>query len=363
MPRLDLPVDEIVRLYTTTDETTVSLAKRFGCSDDAIRNRLIERGVKINRHKKRRMNLPDQEIVNLYLNADETSYTLAKRFGCSQRVILNRLHENGVSMSSAEKHTLSLPDDDIISLYATDGETIHTIAKRFGCSSSTILNRLRLCGVDVDPAAKNRRPLPDEKIVSLYVNTDENTCTLAKRFGCGASTILKRLHENGVQVDSQKNRRVTLPEDEIVSKYVGEGCSIHDIAIEYGCGDTTIARVLQRNKVCRRPSIGEGHPNWQGGISFEPYCPKFNEGFKKRVRAFFDNRCVICGKPEDENGRALSVHHVNYNKDTCCDDTIPMFAPLCLVCHSKTNYERERWEYMLSYIIQEVYNGESFTPK
>jgi hypothetical protein len=102
---------------------------------------------------------------------------------------------------------------------------------------------------------------------------------------------------------------------------------------------------------------------WKGGTSFEPYCPKFNREFKDRVRSFFNYTCLLCGTTQEKNGKKLSVHHVEYNKQTCCDESYPMFAPLCSRCHNKTNRERERWQYMLGYIIQEMYNGESFIHK
>jgi hypothetical protein len=53
---------------------------------------------------------------------------------------------------------------------------------------------------------------------------------------------------------------------------------------------------------------------WKGGVSYEPYCPKFNKEFKKRVRDFFGNRCAGCGKQTVYN---LHVHHVNFNKMSC----------------------------------------------
>jgi len=89
---------------------------------------------------------------------------------------------------------------------------------------------------------------------------------------------------------------------------------------------------------------GERHWNWHGGISYKPYCPKFNERFKERVRDFFNRRCYICNKTEKENGQRLSVHHISYNKDTCCDNSKPLFVPLCKTCHSKTRDDREKWE-------------------
>lgn len=68
---------------------------------------------------------------------------------------------------------------------------------------------------------------------------------------------------------------------------------------------------------------GEKNPAWKGGISFEPYCILFTKEFKERVREYWDRKCVLCDKTELENGRKLNVHHVTYNKESCCDDSIP----------------------------------------
>jgi hypothetical protein len=108
---------------------------------------------------------------------------------------------------------------------------------------------------------------------------------------------------------------------------------------------------------------GENNGHWKGGISFEPYCPKFNDELRTRVRAFFDCRCVICGTLEQENGRKLSVHHVEYNKSACCDGEPVHFAALCSRCHPRTNSDRTRWESMLHHIIDEIYDGRSYFTK
>lgn len=105
---------------------------------------------------------------------------------------------------------------------------------------------------------------------------------------------------------------------------------------------------------------GPLHPNWQGGISFEPYCPKFNADLKRRIRAFFDHRCIMCGKTTEENGSLLGCHHVEYNKQACCDGEPVHFATLCKRCHNKTNNDRARWESMLHRVIDELYDGRSY---
>ena len=106
---------------------------------------------------------------------------------------------------------------------------------------------------------------------------------------------------------------------------------------------------------------GEKAHAWRGGISFEPYCPKFTKEFKERVRAFFGYKCQICGHVWQEGERLLAVHHVNYNKNTCCNDDIPLFVPLCFQpCHTKTNHNREMWLEYFTDRIKNEYGGKCY---
>ena len=86
---------------------------------------------------------------------------------------------------------------------------------------------------------------------------------------------------------------------------------------------------------------GEKNWNWRGGISIE-YCEKFNKNFKEYIRDKFNRRCFICSMPEDSKQR-LSVHHIDYNKNSICNGKEWAFVPLCTSCHTKTNYNRWHW--------------------
>lgn len=110
---------------------------------------------------------------------------------------------------------------------------------------------------------------------------------------------------------------------------------------------------------------GEKNPAWKGGISFEPYCPKFTKEFRERVRAFFGFTCQKCGHVWKEGEPKLSVHHVNYRKDACCDpNVIPLFVPVCSgSCHSQTNRNREKWEKFFTDIINEKFGGKCYFSK
>jgi hypothetical protein len=98
----------------------------------------------------------------------------------------------------------------------------------------------------------------------------------------------------------------------------------------------------------------EKHPNWKGGISFEPYCQKFNNEFKERVRKFFNYTCQLCGK------YGKHVHHVNYDKMVCCNNVKPLFIILCRSCHTKTNYHREYWEEIFTNKILLEFDGKCY---
>lgn len=108
--------------------------------------------------------------------------------------------------------------------------------------------------------------------------------------------------------------------------------------------------------------LNAGNPNWRDGASFDKYCEKFNANFKKRVRAFFDCKCVECGSPE--NGKRHAVHHVNFRKDSCCDQEAPrLFVALCASCHSKTSYNRQYWERHFTDLINQYYGGKCYFTK
>lgn len=82
---------------------------------------------------------------------------------------------------------------------------------------------------------------------------------------------------------------------------------------------------------------GPGHPNWQGGLSYEPYCPIWKDKeYKADIKERDDYRCLnpLCGGNDDR----LHIHHVDYNKKNCEPKNL---ITLCGSCNSKANYDRD----------------------
>lgn len=94
----------------------------------------------------------------------------------------------------------------------------------------------------------------------------------------------------------------------------------------------------------KRPNMsGENHPLWLGGISFLPYCIKFNKELKEEVRKRDNHTCQnpCCKLTQEEQisltNQILTIHHIHYKKEDCEPDLIT----LCTRCHTKSNYDRE----------------------
>jgi len=97
---------------------------------------------------------------------------------------------------------------------------------------------------------------------------------------------------------------------------------------------------------------GDKHPNWQGGISFTPYCSKFNKKIKEEIRNRDNNTCQLCGKTKKQEGYNLTVHHIHYDKENC----EPNLITLCKSCNSKVNFKRDYWENYFMRILNDRFN-------
>lgn len=80
---------------------------------------------------------------------------------------------------------------------------------------------------------------------------------------------------------------------------------------------------------------GEGHWNWQGGISKKPYSFEFNLTLKNYVKRRDGNRCILCSCTDD-----LCVHHIDYDKK---NSHLNNLITLCKRCNSKVNFGRNFW--------------------
>lgn len=87
----------------------------------------------------------------------------------------------------------------------------------------------------------------------------------------------------------------------------------------------------------RQNHFGKGNPNWKNGVSFLPYCSKFNQERREETRNHYNRICVISGISALQNNRRLDVDHVNENKTQGCNGVRWLLVPLTRKVHSRMN--------------------------
>lgn len=240
------------------------------------------------------------------------------------------------------------------------------ISSKCGCCTSTVSLWLRRFGIPRRPinitnalSKMNRNAfelLSDKEwLYNEYIIKEKSVYQIADEISAGTTTIYRRLAEYGIEARELNNafQIASFPKETrdklndtkwLYHQYVELGKSTIQISECLNVSDATISFRLKRGGISIRsghPCCGEKSPNWRGGKSFEPYCPKFNEAFKERIRLKFDRKCFICGT--NENSRRLDVHHIDYNKNSICNGKEWTFVPLCHHCHSKMLGSRWHW--------------------
>ena len=108
--------------------------------------------------------------------------------------------------------------------------------------------------------------------------------------------------------------------------------------------------VSEETKKKRR---GANNPNWQGGISFEPYSVDFNKQLKEFVWERDNYTCQHCGETE----KRICTHHIDYNKLNSDSNNL---ITLCESCHPKTNVNREYWTSFFQKLIREKHGVDHY---
>ena len=106
---------------------------------------------------------------------------------------------------------------------------------------------------------------------------------------------------------------------------------------------------------CRIEAVSrENRQFWIDGKFKKRYPLEFNEKFKNYIRAFDNYKCQKCGAPQEEFNEALSVHHINYNKE---DNRVENCITLCKYCNSEVNFDREFWKIFFQELRREKLEG------
>ena len=93
--------------------------------------------------------------------------------------------------------------------------------------------------------------------------------------------------------------------------------------------------------------LSENNGEWLAKYIITMLAVIENIVIKIRIRDNFT--CQLCGnKKENNRGRNLTIHHIDYDKQNCNKNNL---ISLCMSCHGKTNGNRDYWYAYFTYII------------
>ena len=122
------------------------------------------------------------------------------------------------------------------------------------------------------------------------------------------------------------------------------------------CG-AVFNRRSHKPKFCSRKCASDAHANRVRGSGNGRYVHGEHErtygagwtiSHRDSIRARDGCECRLCGMTQDEHGKKLCVHHIDYDKDNMAPSNL---ITVCRFCHGRMHgrpAERERWKKELS---------------
>jgi predicted transcriptional regulator len=256
---------------------------------------------------------------------------------------------NKNNLPNRRKHQSTLNEDLItkellLKLYIIDNKTIKEVAEEIGLSQTTTHRLIKQHNIPNKKILFNK-----DELYKKYWVENKDMYEIAKELGVAQSTISVAMRDFKIPIRSNHPVINHITGDILYKKYIEEKLGTDEIAKELGVAQSTIFNLLKVNNIqtrtqaeTQRGKVGSLARAWKGGLSYRPYCYKFNKPLKEEIRKNFGRVCFICEKTQRDEEKNLCIHHVNYDKSQECDRNC-ILIPLCNFCHLRTN--GNRWYY------------------
>jgi hypothetical protein len=225
--------------------------------------------------------------------------------------------------------------------YLTNKKSSIEIAKELKCNKVTICRYLKEMGI-------KRPKISKDFLIKEYINNNKTIYQIAKILEVKVGKICYWAKKYNIKMrtnsESHKTQHAS-PKTEFK-----KGQKAWNKGLKGYCEVTedTRLKISQASTGKNNGMFGKGYllkreknGRWLGGMSKEPYPFEFDSELKEKIRQRDHYRCQICGKTQEENHRALDVHHIDYDKDNI---KLENLISLCPKCHCRTNNNRNYWK-------------------
>jgi len=109
------------------------------------------------------------------------------------------------------KQKILLPKIELKPFYERDKFSIRDLAKRYGCGSTTIQRALHKYRIRVRPTMATKLKIPKCKIRFLYEKRGKSSTSISRTFSCVPATILNRLKEYKIKIRDFSSAHIKYP--------------------------------------------------------------------------------------------------------------------------------------------------------
>jgi DNA-binding XRE family transcriptional regulator len=236
-----------------------------------------------------------------------------------------------------------IPAEELHQMYHNEKMTQKEIGNEIGVSDVTVSIWMKEYGIETHAII-----LSKSELECMYLNKKMSQMEIAKEIGVSQKTVNRQMEKYGIKSrtcsESQMTYTLMPSKTELGEMYIDKEMSMAEIGREIGVFPLTVNTWMKKygikSRTLSETHSGEKNSSWKGGISFEPYCSKFNKRFKESIRDRDDYTCQLCGCEQLLGGRKLDVHHIHYDKENCAPDVVA----LCRSCNINVNGNRDYWE-------------------
>jgi DNA-binding CsgD family transcriptional regulator len=151
-------------LYYDEGLTQDEIARRYGCNLDTVGKRMQEYGMKTRIQADYwRVNVPREELERLYYGEGLTQAQIARRFGYSEALIAQRMRAFGMDTRiQADYRRVEISSQELRYLYLDMELSIAEIAGLKGCSVTPVFRQLHAYGIPVRPRRSRVAHVPSK---------------------------------------------------------------------------------------------------------------------------------------------------------------------------------------------------------
>ena len=244
-----------------------------------------------------------------------------------------------------------ITEKELHDMYWNEGMTQREIGKVCGVSNVTVSRWIKEYGIKTRTGSESKMMgvlIPSKsELMEMYLDQNMSMNEIAISVGVSLFSISTWMTQYKIKARTTSKSlliNTLMPsKSELEEMYIGKGMTLKEIGKEIGVSSATVGLWMNGYVIETRTLfdfVGENANAWKGGLSYEPYCIKFNNKFKESIRRRDDYICQLCGHEQLLGGIKLSVHHIHYDKENCYPDVVA----LCNSCNSRVNGNRDYWE-------------------